>query len=317
MDTNNIINKEIDINNDIIPKSKSMWDDMIDSFAAFLDVSPGSLEAYKKILGYFFRFLVQRGISNPTDQTIYEYKKYLQESHKPNTVNLYLTVVKRFFAFTEYKRTYPDIAKYVKKERVSRSPKKDYFTKDQLSRISDISFSDTSSLKGLRDRAIYRLLTQGGLRTIEIVRANRGDLRQKDGTVLYIRGKGLRDAEDFIPLGVQTEQCILEYLSARGSVAPDEPLFKATKYKPGTNGRMTTRMIRMIVKQGFKKAGYDSPRLTAHSLRHSMVTNALKSGIDFREVQKYARHKSPATTEIYAHDINMSANPTAKVLDDI
>ena len=49
-------------------------------------------------------------------------------------------------------------------------------------------------------------------------------------------------------------------------------------------------------------AGYDSDRLTAHSLRHTSGTGAHKAGIDLYGVQHLMRHCDPATSEIYIHD---------------
>ncbi len=53
-----------------------------------------------------------------------------------------------------------------------------------------------------------------------------------------------------------------------------------------------------------KNAGYNSKRLTAHSLRHSAVTIALLGGLSLQDVQAFARHATIATTTIYAHNIS-------------
>ena len=48
-------------------------------------------------------------------------------------------------------------------------------------------------------------------------------------------------------------------------------------------------------------AGYDSDRLTAHSLRHTSGTGAYKATGNIFLAQKHQRHADPATTEIYVH----------------
>ena len=50
-----------------------------------------------------------------------------------------------------------------------------------------------------------------------------------------------------------------------------------------------------------KEAGFNSERLTAHSLRHTAGTNAMQLTGDLYTTQQYMRHSSPATTEIYLH----------------
>ena len=48
-------------------------------------------------------------------------------------------------------------------------------------------------------------------------------------------------------------------------------------------------------------AGYNSDRLTAHSLRHTSGTGAYKATGNIYLAQKHQRHADPATTEIYVH----------------
>ena len=50
-----------------------------------------------------------------------------------------------------------------------------------------------------------------------------------------------------------------------------------------------------------QEAGYNSERLTAHSLRHTAGTAVQEMTGDIYATQKYMRHSNPATTEIYLH----------------
>ena len=63
-----------------------------------------------------------------------------------------------------------------------------------------------------------------------------------------------------------------------------------------------------IVKDRLVAAGYDSSRLTAHSLRHTAVTLSLLGGEDLQKVQQFARHSNLATTMIYAHNLDRAKN---------
>ncbi len=53
-----------------------------------------------------------------------------------------------------------------------------------------------------------------------------------------------------------------------------------------------------------RAAGFDSERLTAHSLRHTAITQALLAGSPLQEVQQFARHSSINTTQVYAHNLD-------------
>ena len=56
-----------------------------------------------------------------------------------------------------------------------------------------------------------------------------------------------------------------------------------------------------MLKAALKEAGYNSDRLTAHSLRHTAGTAAMRITNNIYETQKYMRHENPGTTEIYLH----------------
>ena len=56
-----------------------------------------------------------------------------------------------------------------------------------------------------------------------------------------------------------------------------------------------------MLKEMLVKAGYDSDRLTAHSLRHTSGTGAYKATGNLLLAQKHQRHADPSTTEIYIH----------------
>ena len=55
-----------------------------------------------------------------------------------------------------------------------------------------------------------------------------------------------------------------------------------------------------MLKKAMQAAGFDSERLTAHSLRHTAGQNVMQiTGDNIYQTQMYMRHSSPKTTEIY------------------
>ena len=180
--------------------------------------------------------------------------------------------------------------------------KKDYLTPQQIKAI--LSSVDRGNIEGLRNYAVLALMTTGGLRTVEIIRANIEDIRKLSGvSVLYIQGKGHTDKEDFVKLDPNVEMAIRDYLKERDNLANDAPLF-VSESRRNKGGRLTTRTISGICKKAMRTAGYDSERLTAHSLRHTAVTLALLGGESIEDVQRFARHQNISTTQIYAHNLD-------------
>lgn len=281
--------------------------DIFTRFINYIDASPKTVESYSKELKQFAKWLTANKIAAPTRQDIINYRDQLKINHKPTTVQNYITAVKIFFSWTEQEGIYPDIAKHVKGAKLDREHKKDYLTADQVKTI--LKSMDRKSCKGRRNYAIFLLMVTGGLRTIEIQRANIEDLRTFGGVpVLYIQGKGHTERNEFIKIIPQVEAAIRDYLTTRPTAKGNDPLFSSLSHN-NLNGRMTTRSISQICKDTMKTAGYNSSRLTAHSLRHTAVTLALLGGASLQEAQEFARHANITTTEIYAHNLDRISNP--------
>lgn len=289
-------------------------EDLIYRFIKFAQVSEKTAETYLKALRQMMNYLQFTGETQPTEETLIDWKNWLicheedgQEVRKaPATVNLYITACRRFFNWLEREGVYRDIAKYLKGVKIDREPKKDYMTASQLRQV--IGEADRETIKGLRDYAILVLAITGGLRTIELVRADIKDLTIRgNNTVLYLQGKGYNDRNKFVIVPEGTERAIREYLKARGTTDGTEPLF-ASLSNNSRGGRMTTRAVSGVIKEYMKRAGFDSDRLTAHSMRHSSVTISLLEGATLEEARQHARHGSIATTQIYMHGIEADNN---------
>lgn len=296
-------------NNQLIFQQNNL-EDIFQQFIIFIDATPNTVRTYRGSLKQWFLYLRQNQIGHPDSETVRQYRQELQNSgKKPTTVKNYIIAVKRFFEWTEEAGFYPNIAKYIKSGHLSKNFKKDYLTSSQAKKILDEI--DRSTLKGKRDYAMLVTMLTMGLRTIEITRANIEDIRTKgDATVLYVQGKGHEEKDDLIRMPYHVETAIRDYLSVRNIANPSAPLFVSTS-NHNHNGRMTTRSIRRIVKTAFISAGFNSPRLTAHSTRHTAATLSLLNGATLQQTQELLRHKNISTTEIYAHNIDATTNPAA------
>ena len=282
-------------------------------FVAFIDAKPATTATYTRALRQMFKYFMENGITQPQREDILSYRESLKASGlKPTTVQNYITATRLFFQWTEQERIYPNVAAHIKGAKLDRSHKKDYLTSRQAKTIlSDI---DRSTPQGVRDYAIITLMITGGLRTIEVVRADVGDLRTVgDDTVLFIQGKGRDEKTEYVKLSSPVEKAIRDYLRIRGDVASTAPLFVSMSNN-SKGERMTTRSVSGIAKACMVEAGYNSSRLTAHSLRHTAVTLSLLAGKPLEEVQQFARHANIATTMIYAHHLDQAKNGCAEAI---
>ena len=63
------------------------------------------------------------------------------------------------------------------------------------------------------------------------------------------------------------------------------------------------------------RAGINSDRITAHSMRHTAVTLALIGGASIQEAQSMARHTNINTTMIYAHNLDRLDSPAESKIE--
>lgn len=282
-------------------------------FVSFIDVAQKSAETYTRNLRPMFRYFAENGITHPQREDILSYRDSLKaRGLKPTSIQNYITASRLFFSWTEQERIYPNVAAHVKGAKIDREHKKDYLTSSQCKNV--FREMDTSTLTGLRDFAIVALTMTDALRTIEVSRADIGDLRTLgDMTVLYVQGKGKEEKAEYVKVSEPVEKAIRAYLKARGESDPSAPLFASTSNN-SKGGRMSTRSISGICKAAMVNAGYNSSRLTAHSLRHTGVTLALLNGESLEEAQEYARHANIATTMIYNHALEKAKNGCAEAV---
>lgn len=282
--------------------------DMLADFLGYCDVSEKSRQTYRKSLRPFFRWIADNHITRPQYRDILAYKDAMKDGRKPTTVQAYITAVKLFFSWAEIEGLYPDVARHIKGARLDREHKKDALTAPQVKDVMRIAGRD-KTLTGLRNRAMLMLMFACGLRCVEVARANTDDIAAQGGIpVLYVQGKGHEERAEFVKLPAPVEKAVRDYLAARKAEA-GEPLFVSDSNN-NQGGRLRTNAISLIIKRAFAAAGLVSPRLTAHSTRHTAVTLALLAGDTIQEAAQFARHKNIGTTQIYAHNLSRLANPS-------
>lgn len=289
--------------------------DVIAEWLGDIDVADITKRSYRCGLRSLEEYAIEKGLDIDVLETsdIVAFKKELLTRLSPGTVSTYLKGVKSFYRWAD-SDSFPDVASKVKGAPLSRDFKKDTLTRDQAKRLLKEAYGE--SVQEKRDYAILSLMLRTGLRDIEVVRADVGDIKPHAGVmVLFVHGKGRSEKDDFEVLTDALLTDINRYLDARGPHSPADPLFASTSNR-NKGGRLTTRSVSGIVKQALRSIGLDSERYSAHSLRHSSITYALMAGATLEETQKMARHADISTTMIYAHHVDrVRSNAEARVSD--
>ena len=236
------------------------------------------------------------------------------------TVNLYLSTIRGFYKWLAAEGICDNIAQNVGSVRTNKSTfrrmhleneqgaellTEAYLPKSVTGVNSGVTqkLRDNENIISLRNYAMLNLMLRTGLRTIEVSRADIGDIAfKRERRVLKVWGKGHVEKDDFVVLTDEAWIPIEQYLQERGDCKPHEPLF-ATHGLGHVGGRMSTRSIQDICKKNLRAIGLDGHEYSAHSLRHTTGTQILKNGGSMMDVQQVLRHTSPSTSQLYVNTI--------------
>ena len=164
---------------------------------------------------------------------------------------------------------------------------------EEVDRIIDST--DSTTPKGIRDRAILETLYGSGLRVSEAVSLHISDIYLKE-RFLRIIGKG--DKQRIVPIGGSEADAIEAYLQVRE--VPAGPEYDDILFL-NRFGKSLSRvsMFKMIKEQAVAAGIFKD--ISPHTFRHSFATHLIENGADLRAVQEMLGHESILTTEIYTH----------------
>lgn len=151
--------------------------------------------------------------------------------------------------------------------------------------------------RGARDYAMLLLMARLGLRAPEIIAIQLDDIDWRAGE-LMVRGKGQQ--HDRLPIPPDVGEAISEYLREDRSSATTRALF--VTHRAPNRPFKDSQVINAILKEAFAATGVKppTPYVGSHVLRHSLATNMVRAGASLEEIGDLLRHRSRATTMIYA-----------------
>ena len=280
--------------------------------------SKKTLVNYQHYLGRFLDFTKDIEIEKITLSLVKRYRLFLNRyefrPHEPLTIktqNYHVIALRAFLKYCikqDWKTLEPE------KIELSKLPDRtvEYLTREELERLFEAV--DTSTIVGLRNRAIMEMLYSTGLRISELTSLNCDQVNLERGE-FQVRGKGRKMRIVF--LSSRAKEWVSEYLAARNDGF--EPLFlnhrRARNKKPSTAGREGAvemrgehrRLTEYTIQEMVRRTAYEAgivKKVTPHVLRHSFATELLINGADIRSVQDMLGHASITTTQIYTHLTN-------------
>ncbi|MEL7419178.1 MAG: tyrosine-type recombinase/integrase [Cyanobacteria bacterium J06555_3] len=312
---------------------------MVDCFDRYLNLtiadghaSNDTVKTYRNRVHQFLGWCKERELYPAliTKQNVLEYRKHLIDGEKTSpTIRLSLLAIKHFYTACladKLVKENPLIGVKAPREKREIGSTIKYLTQEELQQIFDriaptykIRGDKTREVQVLRDRILLGCMALQGCRSIEMFRANLGNISESYGQH-YLKLDGKNSIRTVV-LRPDLGEEIARYRQARvksgEKVNPASPLFISLSNRR-YGQRLSRRGIGYIVDSYLSECGLkhsDIKRsLSPHSLRHTAGTLSLQNGSSLREVQDFLGHADPKTTSVYTHILNSQKNnPAAKI----
>lgn len=161
-----------------------------------------------------------------------------------------------------------------------------------------IAAIDTSSLIGLRNRALIGVMVYTFARIDAVLQLNVSDYFSQ-GRRGWVRLHEKAGKEHEAPCIPKLENFLDEYIAAAGIEGDkDGPLFRTTGRSTGTPHRKTQQDAYRMIQRQARQAGTKT-RICNHSMRATGITDYLKSDGSLVEARKIANHADTRTTQLY------------------
>lgn len=238
-------------------------------------------------------------IQEITRQTITDYFDYLLQRENQrnkgrlskNSLRTHLTNLRRLARYLrESEQKSFDVSLQItgKRQHI-----KEVFTRAEIQALYQATRSDVF---GLRDKAILAIYYGCGLRRSEGINLDIKDILL-DRNLIYVR-KGKNYKERYVPFTDGVREDLKNYIELSRPLLlkhPSSVLFISNQGKGMRGNTMLHRLNQLKERAGIdKEAGL-------HSLRHSIATHLLESGMELEKIKQFLGHSSLESTQIYTH----------------
>jgi len=265
-----------------------------------------TVEVYESNIGYFVEYVGDLDLEEVTVDTIKQYQRNLLErdfignsNNKPKkgkklsrtTINTYMIHLRTFFIYL-YDNGYTDI-RYFDKIQVVKKPKilKEILTEEQ---IEDVLFTFSDCMLQIRNKCIFLLMVDSGLRLQEIINLKIPDIMFNSNMIKINDSKGNKDR--YVPMSMASKKSLYKYITFYR--VPDR-LDITNVFLSKDNNVMSEKAVVSVIRRIKEKMGYK--KFNPHMLRHTFATRYIINGGDMFSLQLILGHEDLSMCRKYVH----------------
>jgi integrase/recombinase XerD len=283
--------------------------------------SPHTLTAYRDTLRLLLVFASARQKTEPSKLDITDIDAPLvgafldhlehQRENAVRTRNARLAAIRSLFRYAALR--HPEHAAVI--ERVLAIPFKrfdrrlvTFLTEPEADALLATPIRSTPT--GRRDRALFALAAQTGLRASELIGLRCADVHLGAGAHVSCLGKGRKLR--ITPLTSGMVAALRAWLAERAG-QPTELLFTTQTGKALSRDALEHRLAKYVEIAARTCPSVGQKKVTMHVLRHTAAMRLLRAGVDTSVIALWLGHEQIDTTQIYLHaDLDLKERALAK-----
>ncbi len=272
---------------------------MLDNFIGYLTFekrySPHTIVAYQHDLEQFIQYAEVGSLAAFGDLNSSFIRGWVvqlfENKQKAKSINRKLAALRTFYKWLR-KENVVVINPMSKIQGPKNEKRLPAFAKESELQAEKLDFLFNDSIDGIRDKLMFELLYQTGIRLSELI-----DLRVSNFTNDSIKVIGKRNKERIIPISTNLSLLIREYLDKKKQIFGDSDYVFSMK--------MGKKMYPMLVYRRINQylsIATNLDKRSPHVLRHTFATHMLNRGTGLETLKDLLGHANLSATQVYTHN---------------
>ena len=272
---------------------------MLDNFILYLTTekrySQHTIDAYERDLTQFINYAEVKKIIefNEFSSTFIRgwIVQLFEEKRKAKSINRKLAALRTFYKWLR-KEELVSINPMAKVQGPKNEKRLPAFAKESELQTEKLDELYADSLNGKRDKVIFELFYQTGIRLSELI-----DLRVQNVSGESIKVIGKRNKERIIPISKDLYDQIQTYIQVKNQQVGESPFVFSLKF----GKKIYPMLVYRIINQ-YLSIATNLDKTSPHVLRHTFATHMLNRGTGLETLKDLLGHANLSATQVYTHN---------------